>query len=293
MKKTSLIGLLIVIVFLLAGGGYYWFIEWSDHARVVTVNGEKVSAADFKADLAKLDPAYQELLRENPEAFMEGYVNHLLLLQQARKEELTTDRGRRDDKGAIIQAYLEKKTAALPPIAPEAVERFYEQNKKQMGGRQKKEMASLIWQMLEEQQRQEWVQKLVADLRKNAKIDVNQKNYREIITATASGSDTQTEADFRKAIAGGKPMVVDFGANSCIPCRQLRPILQKVQKTYAGKLEVLIIDIRYNQKLAAEYKIQVIPTVVFFDRTGKEVFRHQGFMTEEKIKEQLVKVGVN
>ena len=87
-------------------------------------------------------------------------------------------------------------------------------------------------------------------------------------------------------------MVVDFGSNSCIPCRQLRPILQKIRQDYTGKLEVLIIDIRNNQKLASEYQIQMIPTVVFFDPAGKEVFRHQGFMSEEKVKEQLAKLGV-
>ena len=46
------------------------------------------------------------------------------------------------------------------------------------------------------------------------------------------------------------------------------------------------------QKLASDYQIQLIPTVVFFDRAGKEVFRHQGFMSEEKVKEQLAKIGV-
>ncbi|TRZ85878.1 hypothetical protein D4R89_11775 [bacterium] len=75
-------------------------------------------------------------------------------------------------------------------------------------------------------------------------------------------------------------------------CRQLRPVLQKIRKDYTGKLEVLIIDVRNNQKLASDYQIQVIPTVVFFDPAGKEIFRHQGFMSEEKVKEQLAKMGV-
>ena len=68
--------------------------------------------------------------------------------------------------------------------------------------------------------------------------------------------------------------------------------LQKIDQGYTGKLEVLIIDIRNNRKLASEYQIQVIPTVVFFDPAGKEVCRHQGFMSEEKVKEQLAKLGV-
>lgn len=47
-----------------------------------------------------------------------------------------------------------------------------------------------------------------------------------------------------------------------------------------------------NQNLAAEYRIQVMPTVVFIDKAGKEVFRHQGFMSDEKIKEQLARMRV-
>jgi thioredoxin 1 len=188
-------------------------------------------------------------------------------------------------------AYLDKKMAALPPVAPEEVDRIYEAYKDQLGGRKKEEAAPLIKQMIEQQHQGEEAEKLIADLRKNAKIDVNQKELQKL-AVVPPGMETQSEADFRKALTGGKPMVVDFGSNSCIPCRQLRPVLQKIQKDYTGKLEVLIIDIRNNQKLASDYQIQVIPTVVFFDPAGKEVFRHQGFMSEEKVKEQLAKTGV-
>ena len=149
----------------------------------------------------------------------------------------------------------------------------------------------MIKQMLEQQRQSEEVERLIADLRKNAKIDINQKNFRKL-TVVSPGMETQSEADFRKALTGGKPMVVDFGSNSCIPCRELRPVLQKIRKDYTGKLEVLIIDVRNTEKLASEYQIQVIPTVVFFNPAGKEVSRHQGFMSEEKVKEQLAKIGV-
>lgn len=179
----------------------------------------------------------------------------------------------------------------LPPVAPEEIERIYEAYKGQMAGRKKEEVLPLIRQMVEEQRKGEEAERLVAALRKDAKIEIDGKALQKMAVVPA-GMETQTEADFRKALAGGKPMVVDFGSNSCIPCRQLRPVLQKVRKDYAGKLEVLIIEIQKNQQLAAEYQIQVMPTVVFIDKAGKEVSRHQGFMSEEKIKEQLAKMGV-
>lgn len=266
---------------------------------LAAVNGEKIPVARFQQELGKIDHAARELVKEDPGKLLDVMVNRALLLQQAKKEEVAApNRGSakppaagEDAETATIMAYLDKKMAALPPVAPEEIDRIYEAYKDQLGGRKKEEAAPLIRQMLEQQRQGEETEKLIADLRKNAKIDVNQKELQKL-AAVPPGMETQSEADFRKALTGGKPMVVDFGSNSCIPCRQLRPVLQTIRKGYTGKLEVLIIDIRNNQKLASEYQIQVIPTVVFFDPAGKEVFRHQGFMREEKVKEQLAKMGV-
>lgn len=263
------------------------------------VNGEKIPVALFQEELGKIDPASRELAKQDPGKLLDVIINRILLLQQAKQEGIsvperrsaTTPAAGEDAETATIMIYLDKKMAALPPITPEEIDRIYEDYKDQMGGRKKEEAAPLIKQMIEQQRQGEEVEKLIADLHKNAEIDVNRRELRKL-AVVETGLETQSEADFRKALTGSKPMVVDFGSNSCIPCRQLRPVLQKIRQDYTGKLEVLIIDIRNNRKLASEYQIHVIPTVVFFDPAGKEVFRHRGFMSEEKVKEQLVKLGV-
>ena len=89
-----------------------------------------------------------------------------------------------------------------------------------------------------------------------------------------------------------RPVLVDFGANSCAPCRQMRPILKAVGEEYSGKAGVLVIDIYKYQDLAREYKVQVIPTLVFFDGNGKEVFRHIGVLEKEKIIAKLKEIGM-
>jgi thioredoxin 1 len=290
MKKKWMIGLLLTVVVLAAGVGVHFLAGLLDKDWILSINGEKMSTKTFKSELAKLEPVYQELFKEDPDKFIEGFINHTLLQQAARKEG-AVPQGSGEGNLPAIQAYMEKKMASLPPVGEDAVKRFYEEKKDQLGGQNKEAAAPMIKAMLEQQQRYELMEKLITDLRKQSKIEVNQKALRQLAASTA-GSDTQSGADFYKAISGGKPMVVDFGANSCIPCRQLRPILQKIRQAYTGKIEVQVIDIRYNKQLADEYKIQVIPTVVFFDRTGKEVFRHQGFMNEESIKAQLLKMDV-
>ncbi|NQT10488.1 MAG: thioredoxin family protein [Desulfobacteraceae bacterium] len=109
---------------------------------------------------------------------------------------------------------------------------------------------------------------------------------------TAEPPDSNTEGDFLNALKSGMPVLVDFGSNSCIPCRQMRPILHEVKKEYSGKAEVLVIDVYKYQSLAREHKVRMIPTLTFFDSNGKEVHRHQGFMSKNLILEQFKKMGV-
>ena len=72
----------------------------------------------------------------------------------------------------------------------------------------------------------------------------------------------------------------------------MRPILKEVDKEYAGKTKALIIDVYKYQGLAMEYKIQLIPTLVFFDSKGKEVFRHVGVLDKKTIVAKLKEIGM-
>ncbi len=299
MTKKIKITIAVLAVLVLGGAAAYLVsIGPLGNPVLASVNGEKITVALFRKELAKIDPATRGLMAQDPAKLLDFMVNRALLLQQAKKEGVTAPKGGaaspeapQDSEFATIVAYLEKKVAALPPITAEEVEQIYEVYKGQMAGRQKEDALPLIRQMVEAQRREEEAGRILSDLRKEARIEIDGKALQKL-AVVEPGMETQTEADFRKALKGGKPMVVDFGSNSCIPCRQLRPVLQKVRKDHEGKLEVLIIEIQKNQQLAADYQIQVMPTVVFIDKTGKEVFRHQGFMSEEKIKEQLSKMGL-
>ncbi len=72
----------------------------------------------------------------------------------------------------------------------------------------------------------------------------------------------------------------------------MRPILKEVDKEYSQNTRVLVIDIYKHQNLAKEYKVQLIPTLVFFDSKGKEVFRHIGVLEKEKIVAKLKEIGM-
>ncbi len=86
--------------------------------------------------------------------------------------------------------------------------------------------------------------------------------------------------------------MVDLGAKSCIPCKMMAPILEKLEKDYKDRAAIVFIDISKNSESAERFGISVIPTQIFFDKQGKEVLRHTGFMSEEAIATQLKKMGV-
>jgi len=102
---------------------------------------------------------------------------------------------------------------------------------------------------------------------------------------------TNTDKELKNALQSGQPVLVDFGSNKCIPCRQLRPILKEVAQEFSGKAQVLIIDVFQHQALAREHRIQLIPTLVFFNSGGKEIFRHSGVWDKASIAKKLKDAG--
>lgn len=112
-----------------------------------------------------------------------------------------------------------------------------------------------------------------------------------LFAQSASEPVTNTDKELKIALMSGKPALVDFGSNKCIPCRQLRPILKEVEKELAGKAQVLVIDVYEHGKLAREHRVQLIPTLIFFDPSGKEFYRHMGVWDKKSIIDKLKSAG--
>ena len=89
------------------------------------------------------------------------------------------------------------------------------------------------------------------------------------------------------------PRLVDLGANACIPCKMMAPILEDLKKTYAGKMDVQFIDVWENPDAGKTYGIKVIPTQIFYDAEGKELFRHEGFYGKDDILAKWKEFGVD
>jgi thioredoxin 1 len=88
------------------------------------------------------------------------------------------------------------------------------------------------------------------------------------------------------------PRLVELGADRCIPCKMMAPILEELRKEYSGKLEVAFIDVWKNRDAARRYGIRRIPTQIFYDASGRELFRHVGFFPKEDILAKWKELGV-
>ena len=91
----------------------------------------------------------------------------------------------------------------------------------------------------------------------------------------------------------GMVNMIDVGAGSCIPCKMMAPILEELKKEYEGRAVIQFVDTRYDRSAIEKYRLRGIPTQVFYDKEGREVFRHLGFMDKEAIVQALKKLGVN
>jgi thioredoxin 1 len=83
--------------------------------------------------------------------------------------------------------------------------------------------------------------------------------------------------------ASGVPRLVDLGSVTCIPCKMMAPILEELKKEYAGRLSVEFYDVVQNPAVAKQYNMKLMPTQIFFDASGRELFRHEGFFAKDDI----------
>jgi len=95
------------------------------------------------------------------------------------------------------------------------------------------------------------------------------------------------------ALGAQTPKLLDLGSKSCIPCKMMAPLLEELTKEYAGKLQVEFIDVwlKENAAKGKEYGISAIPTQIFFAPDGKELWRHEGFISKEDILAKWKELG--
>lgn len=104
-----------------------------------------------------------------------------------------------------------------------------------------------------------------------------------LFAAACQQGETSAHAETAESLAQGLPKLVDVGADKCIPCIKMAPILDQLREDFQGKLNVVFVDVWKFREEAARYGVQMIPTQIFYAADGKELFRHTGFYSREEI----------
>ena len=109
-----------------------------------------------------------------------------------------------------------------------------------------------------------------------------------------SGCSQASDIDsvLAQAKKDGKVVMLELGSVGCIPCEQMKPVMDKLTQTYKEKLDVIFIDVKKDHDTASRFGVYMIPVQVFLDKTGKEFHRHIGFYAYDEITPVLKKAGL-
>ena len=142
---------------------------------------------------------------------------------------------------------------------------------------------------------------LTASCVKNDAAPQNSETAKSMVESAAQSSPAggaskgEVFATDRLDIDFSKHLVtfIELGADKCIPCKAMQPIMKDIAASFRDKVQVVFYDVWKNPEPGRHYKIQLIPTQVFVGQDGKEFFRHVGFFAKEEILKLLKDKGVS
>jgi thiol-disulfide isomerase/thioredoxin len=122
----------------------------------------------------------------------------------------------------------------------------------------------------------------------------NNQNSGQVFAAAKpeAGKIIDASKNFLEPGKNKRMMFMELGAATCIPCKMMVPVMEELAKELQGKLDVQFVDVNKRGDLAEKYKIFAIPTQIFFDKNGKELFRHEGFYPKADILAKLKEWGL-
>jgi len=231
--------------------------------------------------LKEVDPDMRKQYEKNLFFILEQQAVEKVLLHEARKSGAKTEGSERE----VILSFLSHKVSGIK-ISDEEARSFYEENKANLGGASFDQVKDGINQYLLERKRHEAIIAYVESLgeRLNIRMDAGW-----VEKQSALARDNPVD----KARFSGKPTMVEFGATGCAPCDMMQPVLESLKKKFQERLNIVFVHVGEEQILGARYGINSIPVQVFFDKNGKEFFRHVGFFPEGEVEKKLAAMGVS
>jgi len=249
------------------------------NAGNLVINGKELSE-----EIAGADEKMQPALRKNAFFILEQMATFKLLLSEAKAAAAKNgdDISQKKDQ-AIIQDHLLSLMKTLE-VNDEEITVFYNGNTEMFGGATLAQIKPQIRQFLLQQKQQELVNERIRTIGRRMPIEISAP-WLKVQAALAKDNPVD------KARASGRASLVDFGSTGCVPCDMMAPILETLREKYKDKVNVLFIHVGEEPILASRYGVQSIPIQIFFDKTGKEFFRHVGFFPQDQIETKISEMG--
>ena len=116
-----------------------------------------------------------------------------------------------------------------------------------------------------------------------------------VVVRRARSGNGQMPDEYKpdQLLGKGLPTLVDLGSDQCQACKMMIPVIEELKTECAGKLQVNFLDARKYDEVSKLYGIKLIPTQIFYDASGRELFRHEGFYSKENILAKWKELGVD
>jgi len=259
---------------------------------LATVNGTPITSEELDREWETLPSQYRDVFHEDKEEFLNQLITEKILLQEAERQGLENEKEVQEKiekdtehrKEILIQELIQSIAKGVQ-VSPEEIRKLYEELKKEILDEPFEEVKDQLKVYLLQQKTKEKLEAWVEELKSKAKITRNG----EWIKAQRMA---RTKNPLDDALKKDRPVLADFGRGVCIPCKQMKPVLEELAIEYEEEVSILIIEIDEYPALTERHHIRLIPTQIFFDAEGNEVYRHEGFMSKEAIKEKLKEIGV-
>jgi thioredoxin 1 len=248
---------------------------------LLKTDGIEISAAEIDRMLQQAQPELRPQLEKNRFYLLEQEAARRVIVREAKAASGMP--ANLSDAEAVQRLF--NQVAGKATVSEAETRAFYDANKHLVGGEPYNAVADTIRRVLLENKKEAAIQDYISALEKRLAMQVNGEWVK---AQYASARDNPVD----RARTSGKPSLIEFGASGCVPCDMMQPILDKLRQTHGERLNVVFVHVGQEKVLAARFGIRTIPVQVFYDTTGTEVFRHEGFFAEAEVNKVLAKIGV-
>jgi len=245
---------------------------------LATVNGKEITR-EYLEQKIKDAPEENRAMFEATKGFiLAQLVQRELMLEEAVKRGLVKKDAGEKAENTAIRDMVDKQVEGVEATDDELRQAFKD-HKEELGDAAFEDVKERIRDALLQGKRQEKFIEFMESISKTAKVVVDDK-------WAAEQHKIITDNPVDKARASGKPTMVEFYADWCPPCKKMKPIIEELRQNRKDA-NIVSVNVDENETLSLRYGIRNLPTQVYFDRTGKEVDRHEGYIEKKALEGKL------